>query len=919
MSCGTFNVNGCLESRASSQSNHSVIEIPNPPTQSLPLVAKYNPSTRLSLKKSKRGFRALFTSRKSRQDKGTSCGTKVNRGDSKFFNGRITLRPSKSISKSSKILTHAGDSLAQYFTDSDPPSDSSHECSSTLCEDVASLKSFDSLTGCGEIFADEENTDQLETVHHSNGVTERCEDKQTPSGGSFQGGGEQLASPAQTDSLDINGLWKNVDNSVISCKVTQQSTESKQDTKPYSSALESETQELFLSPLEFQNITEKEDIEESEKNLDASNDLGTPQSDHQESTSNSDEGYYDSFTPGQDEEESKDSHKSSVSSQFPRDSYSGDALYELFYDPTEPGMSPLLDEVSGMPNEVAPSTETPLSMHSFYVGAEENMAPSPTMDVINQEIFQGSWKGKECLLKLCNTELSLAMDLVNCLRQKSETNEFGVNLQTIENHGQTKTDLVSLRNMSAGQSGYCDETEGDHEDDGGTENLEKAISAEQIDETENNMEANNQNSASICEKLYPSTVINGDGWSSKSTPGYDIPELLVSNLNSKNAFLPISASEEHALRSKPHRELNSTTKGTAKKLETMIVMEINKAILCPKCRQSLESNYADVVLCSSCFAMVGHCKASDVSGRVRKNVNYSAPSMDQRNDSKSTPLQETDNYVSQLLENCVHRIASLKMSSRTNEQFSNAVATGDPFQGDFQNKEDKCIGTTAARPTENHLLNYDRTTWQMNEVLTEYTQRISEKNIEMSSSRSSGCTTVESPYRNATKHSNFGAHRSRSLNRKNKQKSVSKQPSRCHSATFLEAFNVTNRSGELHYEINTPASSRGACAKRNSRRTSLSENAYTPSRPCCLPLSKSVCSDLQNSYLTAENFKGCKMSLSHQGTLSLALSPSSPSVASVSRDNIFVLQATCSYIAPQEGFNCKERKKDFMKSKKSIN
>uniref|UniRef100_A0A8C0ZHZ5 APC membrane recruitment protein 1 n=1 Tax=Cyanistes caeruleus TaxID=156563 RepID=A0A8C0ZHZ5_CYACU len=54
-------------------------------------------------------------------------------------------------------------------------------------------------------------------------------------------------------------------------------------------------------------------------------DLLTPQSDQQESAPNSDEGYYDSTTPGPEDEAGEELKKD----RLPRDSYSGDALYEF--------------------------------------------------------------------------------------------------------------------------------------------------------------------------------------------------------------------------------------------------------------------------------------------------------------------------------------------------------------------------------------------------------------------------------------------------------------------------------------------------------------------------------------------------------------------------------------------------------------
>ncbi|XP_055502122.1 uncharacterized protein amer3 [Leucoraja erinacea] len=900
---GPFVMNRLCESKAKAQSKHSVIDLPSPSSQSLPSITKCIANRRLSLRKPKRGFRGLFTIRRNRQEK-VPLRTKDNKADSKIFSSKVTLRPNKSISRSSKILTHAGDSLAQYFTDSDPPSDSSFECSSTLCEDVASLKSFDSLTGCGEIFADEETTDQLEAGHNLKNATEKCEDKQAPSGESFQGGGEQLASPGQTDGLELNVFWKNISNSDEVRETVQEPTINEEP--KHSLGLNAEVEQLALAPLEFQNVTEKEDVEEAEKNVVAYVELGTPQSDHQESTSTSDEGYYDSFSPGHEEDESKRSQSPCVNRQFPRDSYSGDALYELFCDPEEPRMSPILDEEGSSLQNIVAQPQTPLSMYSFCVGAEENMAPSPTVDINCHEFFQGSWKGKECLLKLCDTELSLAMGLVNWLRQKTEVNEFGLNIQNnTENHDQTRTDIINLTNRSAAHSvSHIDGVP----KESGVSNFAKATSVIQNGKFENKMKLNDQNATS-------SFVISTNDVQSSinlMSRGND-SEPSENNHRSANKVIPV-LTRNVLLKSPPQGELNETLETALENtttLEPMIIVKISKTILCPKCRKSVESNLPEVMLCSSCFSVVGKRSISDVLSTYDNKDCHSGPNKDDQYNSSKPRQQDTDHYVSQLLEDCIRNVASLKINTGETRQFGKEATIEDclfelGLQADQQHKERKNIGRS-----ENNL-NHNGRTQKTNEATNNCAQDSTRKTKENVSALSPGFNGLESIQKIKIPASS-DTHQPTSLIREAKEKAVLRKSMQCSNSIVLNSDDAWSLSqdaaDELQYEIICDGNTKATCPKRKGCSSNVSESAFTSSRPSCLPLSKSVCSSLQRGSLQVENPKRCKKSFSHHGGLCFTSSPSSSSLQPTSRDEALASQGICGHISTQEDGNHKEREK----------
>ncbi|XP_019325058.2 APC membrane recruitment protein 3 [Panthera pardus] len=379
----------------------------------VPAVAKSIPRKRISLKRPKKCFRNLFHIRRNKTENLASLATKREslsspggpseaggQTDTGFFPFGEGLGP---------------DGLCQDLSDSELLPDSSFDLCRALCEDVASLKSFDSLTGCGEIFADESSVPSLELnegLESPTQVSQALENKVLR--GPFQGSMEQLASPAQNEMSDFAKFWDSVNRSVRQ----QHSTllgpwlGSPQGTDTDRPRLDTAgLAELPLCPCRDPHSGSKA----------SSIDTGTPKSEQPESVSTSDEGYYDSFSPGLEEDKKEASSPGTPAAAFPRDSYSGDALYELFYDPSEGHVGPSLDDDLCVSESLSgPALGAPLSMCSFHVGAEENLAPTPGPDLLSQSFLQSSWKGKECLLKLCDTELAITMGIINWLRRSPE-------------------------------------------------------------------------------------------------------------------------------------------------------------------------------------------------------------------------------------------------------------------------------------------------------------------------------------------------------------------------------------------------------------------------------------------------------------------------------------------------------------------
>lgn len=435
----------CVVSPSQSACSSQMIDYRNfvPQMPFVPAVAKTIPRKRISLKRSKKGLRDIFHIRKNKPDSLSFLMEKDKHLSSPGYKSELSGRLAKYLFKTGE--TCASDCLSQDCSDSELQSDSCYDYCNALCEDVASLKSFDSLTGCGEIFADESSA-HLELENSKELLLRRSKHKDNPGMGSFQGGVEQLASPGQNETAEFAKFWDNINKSV---RLHQSALFEKKLLKIPGSNTEKDRGQAAVPVTDPQMSPDKE----GDNSKDSSIETETPKSENQESTSTSDEGYYDSFSPGQDDE-LKEAQTPGVPGRFPRDSYSGDALYELFYDPNEVKVNPILDDDLCASESVSEQAiEIPLSIYSFHVGAEENMASQPTLDIISQGFFHSTWKGKECLLKLCDTELSLTMGIINWLRKHSGLISSPDSLQSPQSQPEKSNDSLTLPSHSLEQKG----------------------------------------------------------------------------------------------------------------------------------------------------------------------------------------------------------------------------------------------------------------------------------------------------------------------------------------------------------------------------------------------------------------------------------------------------------------------------------
>ncbi|XP_054071159.1 APC membrane recruitment protein 1 [Rissa tridactyla] len=184
------------------------------------------------------------------------------------------------------------------LVDTDPPCLHSGDLLSLILGDVTSLKSFDSLTGCGDDIAEPDMAESSISVERSRDAAKRSSCLVT-----YQGGGEEMAVPEEAEEF-LHQIWS-----------SHASGDGSYGAQVSSSSLETQASREADAPPYLGDAMDGVD-------------LLTPQSDQQESAPNSDEGYYDSTTPGP-EDEGGDGLGEMKKERLPRDSYSGDALYEF--------------------------------------------------------------------------------------------------------------------------------------------------------------------------------------------------------------------------------------------------------------------------------------------------------------------------------------------------------------------------------------------------------------------------------------------------------------------------------------------------------------------------------------------------------------------------------------------------------------
>ncbi|KAM9247769.1 APC membrane recruitment protein 2 [Leptosomus discolor] len=207
------------------------------------------------------------------------------------------------------------------------------------------------ITGCGDIIADHE-----EDVGGGSGSCEKSTpgagklgaSKKHPTMVAYQGGGEEMASPDQVDDTYLQEFW----DMLSQTEETQPEGGGGGIKKP-----EGSKENRGSEGAQNKVVVKRGGLHQIPIHLNHKEEQKGREKEQHEGVPNSDEGYWDSTTPGPEEDGSTSIQKETI----PRDSYSGDALYDLYAEPDEnPPAGPTDEEVTCVPRSkpVSPITTT---------------------------------------------------------------------------------------------------------------------------------------------------------------------------------------------------------------------------------------------------------------------------------------------------------------------------------------------------------------------------------------------------------------------------------------------------------------------------------------------------------------------------------------------------------------------------------
>ncbi|XP_016090926.1 uncharacterized protein amer3 [Sinocyclocheilus grahami] len=633
------------ENRDTSGSSHEIIDYRNltPQVPFVPCIAKSIPKKRISLRKPRKAIKDLFVHNRHKHEKAMSLSTPCHAAGENV----PTLKRTRKTVRHRECTT-----VGNRYNDelSETPSDSSSECYANVCEDAASLKSFGSQSGCGEIFADELVSPEgvFSPEHHK----VACEHlRQSPTTTGFQGGKECLASPAHAEVLDMFGLWETLNRTLLlgqSSKATGHATKSTTPITKSPSTTKSED--------ETTNTPQPVESEIREFNTD----VITPKSDKQGNTS--DEGYCDYVSPGF-EDHIRSSHTPVHSIKFPRDTYSRDALYELFCDPSEAEMTSIFnDEINLTDSIVGQCSDLPLSMYSFHVGAEENLAPPLAQDFVGQELLQSKWMGKDCLLKLCDTEISMAMGIVNWLKHRTD-NSNPAELRSSQISSEETRDEYECLRFKTQSAKIRKSTKGSRTVNGRGDTADfKESSQKSVGVLPSKYDANTVMSTLASPESQPKTPMSGVCFrifniDSPKTPAGDLQSPVVSSPGS----------------------------GT----RSLFVLAINKDSLCESCKSSLKNGVKDLHLCRSCMSLIEHIKTSNLWGHASLPRSSLTPQPITRDllSPASTCGIISDISLASLVQQCASQLSSMKINFTQAHSSCEIRDILEPEQGVKRNKE----------------------------------------------------------------------------------------------------------------------------------------------------------------------------------------------------------------------------------------
>ncbi|XP_038166657.1 APC membrane recruitment protein 2 isoform X2 [Arvicola amphibius] len=183
--------------------------------------------------------------------------------------------------------------------------------------------------GCGDIIADPEEEAGPSCDKHAPGPGKPVLSKKNPSEVAYQGGGEEMASPDEVDDTYLPEFWDMLSQTEDQGQGPQKGAAKAATSSDTKLAPETSNDARCGEVAKDVSSVKRRRIHRIPIDPQQKEEPKHPEKEHQEGVPNSDEGYWDSTTPGPEE----DSASSSKKAVIPRDSDSGDALYDLYAEP----------------------------------------------------------------------------------------------------------------------------------------------------------------------------------------------------------------------------------------------------------------------------------------------------------------------------------------------------------------------------------------------------------------------------------------------------------------------------------------------------------------------------------------------------------------------------------------------------------
>uniref|UniRef100_A0A8D1VSX3 APC membrane recruitment protein 2 n=1 Tax=Sus scrofa TaxID=9823 RepID=A0A8D1VSX3_PIG len=197
--------------------------------------------------------------------------------------------------------------------------------------------------GCGDIIADPEDEAGPSCAKHAPGPGQPGPAKKPPGVVAYQGGGEEMASPAEADDSYVQEFWDMLSQTEDQGQGPQEGAAT-----AAAAAAAPEAQVPPETPKDARcaegakeaSSVKRRRVQRIPAELQPKEEPKQPDKEPQEGVPNSDEGYWDSTTPGPEEDGAR-------KVGLPRDSDSGDALYDLYAEPDgSPAALPAGEETS---------------------------------------------------------------------------------------------------------------------------------------------------------------------------------------------------------------------------------------------------------------------------------------------------------------------------------------------------------------------------------------------------------------------------------------------------------------------------------------------------------------------------------------------------------------------------------------------